>query len=325
MNISIKTAFSERLGGDSRTGCHPVLFALLATAGFAACDLGKITVDTTSKVLARAQPALKQEADYDLAARALPGTLKTIEGFWYVNPNRRLTAILAEGFCQYSTGFVEDEWEVATLNKRFDDADYLSARATKMFVRCTNYALRLLGTEWQKGIFADFDTVRTLLKDAQPSQREGLMWASIGLAATINQNKDNMTLVSQLPTAKMMLQKVVQLDDQSDYRADLTKRALPHIALGLAHTSQAKALGGDPDAAKKHFERAMAITQNKLLLVNVFYARHYAVMVQDRALFRKLLLGVLNTPPSIWPDQRLANEIAHRRARRYLKYEREWF
>jgi hypothetical protein len=34
---------------------------------------------------------------------------------------------------------------------------------------------------------------------------------------------------------------------------------------------------------------------------------------------------VLETPPSIWPEQRLANEIAHRRARRYLKQEKELF
>ena len=54
-------------------------------------------------------------------------------------------------------------------------------------------------------------------------------------------------------------------------------------------------------------------------------ARRYAVMVQDRELFRSTLVEVLQTPASIWPEQRLANEIAHRRARRYLKHEKEWF
>jgi len=34
---------------------------------------------------------------------------------------------------------------------------------------------------------------------------------------------------------------------------------------------------------------------------------------------------VLETPPSVWPEQRLANEIAHRRARRYLSHEKELF
>ena len=57
----------------------------------------------------------------------------------------------------------------------------------------------------------------------------------------------------------------------------------------------------------------------------MLYARRYAVAVQDRALFHKSLVEVLETDPAIWPDQRLANEIAHRKAKRYLKREKEWF
>lgn len=293
--------------------------------GLAACDLGKTTVGTTAKVLVRAQPAMKQEADYELAAQALPGSLKTIEGFWYVDKsNTSLLAILAEGYCQYGTGFVEDEWEVASLERRLDDADTLSARASKMFVRCTNYALRLLGGRWQEGIFADFETVRALLADTGASRRDALMWAAIGLASTINQNKDNIALVSQLPTAKMMLERVVELDDRHGAK-DLAKRALPHLALGMVYTAQAAALGGEPKRGEGHFRRALELTDGKFLLAKVYYARRYAVMVQDRELYRKLLVEVLQTPPSIWPDQRLANEIAHRRARRYLKHEKEWF
>lgn len=302
-----------------------LMVSIACTLVLAACDLGKTTVNTTSKVLVRAQPALKQESDYDLAARAIPGTLKTVEGFWYVDKsNPRLTALLAEGYCQYATGFVEDEWELATLDKNLDQADYLAARATKMFVRCTNYALRILGKKWQEGIFADFDTAERLVTQTGMDRRDALMWAAIGLASTINQNKDNIALVSQLPTAKMMLERVVELDDKHNHK-DMAERALPHVALGMLYTAQSPALGGDPERGAGHFRRALELTDNKFLLAKVLYARRYAVMRQDRKLFRKTLIEVLQTPPSIWPDQRLANEIAHRRARRYLKYEKEWF
>ena len=88
--------------------------ACLLFVSLFACDLGKVTVGTTAKVLQRAQPSLQQESDYEMAARALPGALKTIEGFWIVDPdNEILTAILTEGYCQYGTAFVEDEWEIA--------------------------------------------------------------------------------------------------------------------------------------------------------------------------------------------------------------------
>src|SRR5690606_36752739 len=99
---------------------------------------------------------LQQESDYDLAAQALPATLKTVEGFWYVDQdNTRLVAILGEGYCQYGSGFVEDEFEEAELARKLDEVDYLAVRATKMFVRCMNYNLRILGKRWQENIFAD--------------------------------------------------------------------------------------------------------------------------------------------------------------------------
>ncbi|HVK72098.1 MAG TPA: TRAP transporter TatT component family protein [Kofleriaceae bacterium] len=296
----------------------------VATAS-AGCDMGKITVNTTSKVLARAQPSLKQEADYELAARALPGTLKTVEGFWVVDPgNARLLAILTEGYCQYGIGFVEDEWEEALARKDFDTAQYHSTRATKMFIRCMNYALKQLGGRWQEGLFADNDTVKGLVDRAGSGQRNPLMWAGIAMGSLINQNKDNVELVAQLPTAKMILQRIVEMDAKSRPR-DPMLAATPHVALGLVYTAAGPTLGGDAKKATEHFLKALELTNDKFLLARVHYAKRVGVMTQDRKLFREQLLKVLQTDPAIWPEQRLANEIAHRKARRYLRMEKELF
>ncbi len=54
-------------------------------------------------------------------------------------------------------------------------------------------------------------------------------------------------------------------------------------------------------------------------------ARIYAVTVRDEALFTRLLIEVLRTSPAVFPEQRLANEIAHRKARRYLAAKSRWF
>lgn len=300
------------------------LVAALAPAA-SGCDMGKFTVNTTSKVLARAQPAIRQEADYEMAARAIPASLKTVEGFHVVNPdNETLTRILAEGYCQYATGFVEDEWEMAEMQKRFDDADYHSQRATKMFLRCMGYGLELLGGDWSKAISGDVESFRQKVAGTDADQRDGMLWTAIGLAGAINQNKDDIALISHLPKARALLERLVQLDDAEGDR-DPATRALPHIALASMSVAMSKAMGGNPDLGAKHFQRAMELTQNKFLLAKVFYARRYAVAVQNRELFRKSLVEVLRTDPAIWPDQRLANEIAHRKARRYLKQEKEWF
>jgi hypothetical protein len=307
---------------------RPIVFStiLMASLALAACDLGKVTVGTTSKVLLRGQPAIKQEADFEIAARALPASLKTVEAFLMVDPeNKNLKGILAEGFCQYSSGFIEDEWELATFSGDLDAKEYHSERASKAFLRCMGYASELLGTKWKRALLAEAAVVEKkaeLEKDSD--KRDALMWAAVGLGGAINQNKDVPAMLSQVPKAKALLRRVVAMDDASNY-PDKAKRALAHIALGLMELAVPEALGGNPEAGKQAIERAIEITEGKFLLARVLLARHYGVAKQDAALFRKILVEVLQTDPAIWPEQRLANEIAHRRARRYLKYEEKLF
>ena len=136
------------------------VFVMVFVVNLLACDLGQFTVRTTAKVLVRAQPALQQESDYQLAHDAIPATLKTVEGFWIVDPdNSDLIGILTEGYCQYGTAFVEDDWEVASLQvpKNPVEMQAQNARATHIFTRCLNYALRQLGERWQAVVRPDDD------------------------------------------------------------------------------------------------------------------------------------------------------------------------
>ncbi|MEZ4402483.1 MAG: TRAP transporter TatT component family protein [Kofleriaceae bacterium] len=306
----------------SRSAFGLLLAATLATAG---CDMGQFTVNTTAKVLIRAQPSIKMESDYDLASRAIPGTLKTVEGFWVVDPgNPILRGILAEGYIQYGIGFVEDEWEQALIRKDFEAAEALDARATRMFLRGMNYALMTLGKKWQDGLFGETEAVAKLVASASPGQRTALMWAAVGLGSMINHNKDNMELVAQAPTAKAMLLKVVELDEKHPPK-DPALAALPHVALGMLYTASGAQTGGDATKAEQEFKKALDLTGGKYLLARVNYGRRVGVMTQNRQLFHDELVKVLQTDPAIWPEQRLANEIAHRRARRYLSQEKELF
>ena len=75
----------------------------------------------------------------------------------------------------------------------------------------------------------------------------------------------------------------------------------------------------------RHFQRAIELTENKFLLHRVLMAKACAVILQDQKLFHDTLVGVLTTSPAIYPEQRLANELAHVRAKRYLAMEKEWF
>ncbi|HUH01488.1 MAG TPA: TRAP transporter TatT component family protein [Kofleriaceae bacterium] len=326
--------------------------ALLGVTATSCIDTAKLGTKTTSKVLVKAQPALKMESDYDHAARAIPGALKTVEGFHVAYPEfKNLTGILAEGYCQYGTGFVEDEWEIAELiEKDFEKSAYVARRATKMFVRCMNYGLELLGGQWPDKFTGPLDELKPLARSAGSGQRQNLLWAAVGLASSINMNKDDVNMIDMVGTAEWLLKRIVVMDgdgeifkptdpaapwDAKAFEAEFGKkagvpkdevhRALPHVALGLLYTSRGEAVGGDPEQGKRHFERAIDITGGKFLLAKVMLARNYGRIRTDREFFRQSLVEVLQTDPAIYPQQRLANEIAHRRARRYLKLEKEWF
>jgi TRAP transporter T-component len=296
-----------------------------------ACDLGQITVGTTAKVLVRAQPALSQESDYQLAHDAIPGTLKTIEGFWVVDPeNEILLGLLTEGYCQYGTAFIEDDWEIAKFAKKIDEVEYHNARATHIFTRCLNYALKQLGDRWQTDLFGPPETATRLAQETNPNQRDQLMWAALALGSIINHNLSRVEMLSYQPTVIAMLNRVIEID-KANPPTRPEYAALPHIAFGMLYSATSVATGGKPAEARAEFEAALKATADKnhpdgrLLLARTLMAYRLGLVNNDRKFFHAQLKQVLDTPPSVWPEQRLANEVAHRRARRYLSHEKELF
>lgn len=303
-----------------------IAYALLTIVALAGCDTRKFTVNTTSKVLVLAQPGLQQEADYELARQAIPGSLKTVEGFWMVDPeNPRLIKLLTEGYCSYGTAFVEDDWEAAQFREDLEAIEYHNTRSSKIFTRCLNYALKALGSRWQKEIFADLDTVKKLLAATSSERRFEMMYAGVSLGSLINHNLSSPEMLSYLPTVQAILEHVVALDEKSGPPANRMHAALPIVALGMLHSGRPTAMGGEPDKARAMFEKALALTDNKMLLARTLMAYRVGKQTNDRAFFHEQLKQVIETAPSVWPEQRLANEVAHRKARRYLKHEKELF
>jgi hypothetical protein len=307
-----------------------LLAFIVSSAVLAGCGIGEsIAMKSTSKILAKAQPSMQMEADYELARQAIPGALKTVEGFWVAGPppsaRVRLEKILTEGFCQYGTAFVQDDWEEAKFRKDLPATEYHNARATNIFTRCLNYALRGLGSRWQKEIFGETDATMKLIKETGSDKRFPLLFAATALGSLINHNLTKVELLAYQDTVKAMLNRVVEIDSKVGMPSNKAHAALPHVALGMLYSAKGKAVGGDPEAAKAAFEKALEVTDGKFLLARTLMAYRVGMQTNDRKFFHDNLVKVLETPPSVWPEQRLANEVAHRRARRYLSHEKELF
>jgi hypothetical protein len=303
-----------------------VLFMGLLGGG-AGCNMNRFNANMTAGMFKEAGQSLDRESDLALAREAAPGLLKTIDGMAIVSPeNRTLLALSAQGYCSYAFGFLEDDLE--TLADGDPREAPLRSRTSALYHRCADYGLallrlddenlpKLLGREgpppadWQTALAK---ALGALDKDAVP----GLFWTGLGLASEINLNRDDLALVAELPKVELLMQRVVALDAPY-YNAGA------HLALGLFYASRAKAMGGDPERGRKHIELAIAATAGKFLLHKVYLARIYAVTTLNRPLYEKTLDEVLATPGDVMPTQRLANEIARKKAARYRKQAEDLF
>jgi hypothetical protein len=296
------------------------LATLVLGLSLAGCNMVKIATNQTADVLAVAAPSMAMESDVDLAREAAPGQLKTVEGFWLASPdNKKLIRLLAQGYCEYAFGFLDSDLEELTMAGRDDEqTTKLRQRATGLYQRCMKYGLKLLGGSWEKAFDGELAAFRDKVAHAGKGQVAGMFFTALGLASAININRDNLELVASLPRAKMMFERVVQLDEKF-YNAGA------HMALGMLYASQGASVGGDPAKGREHFDRAIALTSGKFLMPKVLKAQTYAVMVNDRKLFHESLVEVVQTSAAIWPEQRLANELARLRANRYLAHEADLF
>ena len=100
----------------------------------------------------------------------------------------------------------------------------------------------------------------------------------------------------------------------------------PHLFLGAFYGGRSKILGGNPEKSRHHFEKALELTENKYLLTRLLFAKTYAVQNQDRELLFKLQLQtVLQAPTDLLPEQRLANQVARKKAAKLLEQIDELF
>ena len=297
---------------------------MIACATFgsvAACDgfLQRQAVATSVGIVATSRDAVAQEPDVLLARQAAESGLKTLEGLYVADPyNRDVKLFLAEGFCQYASGFLQEDWESAHLSGERARAQAARKRARLHAARCIEYALGLLPASLRQSFYRDAGALSEAARMAGAAEVDGLFWLSLGLATMIGMYPDDGPLMAYLPAVTAALERVVEL---APGHAD----GLAQMTLGIVLAAQSAAVGGEPERGMRHFERARQVSEGKALIVDVMMARTYAVSTRKRALFRATLERVLDTPTHISAERRLANEIAHRKAARYLAHEDRFF
>ena len=243
--------------------------------------------------------AFFEECDPELAEQALPSNLKLVEGLLKNDPdNRRLLTALCMGFTGYAMLFVEDHDPV---------------RASKLYSRARAYGFRAIGKNAFKLNKAGLkkDIVRNELKVYGEKEIEALFWTAISWNAWISLNLDKPAVLAQLGAAQACLERILEI--QPDYF-----HGLAYLMMGSICAAMPAAFGGKAGLAKTYFEKAMGVSQGKFLLAHYYFAKYYAVRVQDKELFLKLAKEVEGSPSDGLKEVCLINAVMKKKTKQLL-------
>lgn len=291
-------------------------FALLANG----CEnfLTNFAAGSTIRVLGRASPALQRSADPDFAEAALPGSITTMEGLMLIaTDSEPLHLNLTRAYASYGFGFMEDHMEQALADDNEERAEHYRARASAAYLRARAIGFEMMSI-WepddggvQGHLRRGIEGWRRYLQNFEASQAPQMFWTAYAWARWIGINRDNVDALADLPFVIALAERVRALDPTYYGYAPRTLMA------GLIGSAP-QAMGGRPQEARQEFEAAIAATGRRNLMYLVLEARIVAVALQDRALYRRLLEEVINAG-DVDPDNRLSNQLAKRRAIRYLR------
>ena len=247
-----------------------------------------------------------EECDPELAKASIPSNLKLMEGLLKNDPeNKKILTTLSMGFAGYSLLFIEPE-----------DPE----RASAFYLRALEYGVRALGDRGTPLRQRDgaLEPVKRALKNMDQSDLEALFWTTLAWNAWINLNLDKPSALAQLGAAEACLKRVLELDERFFFSS-------PHILMGASLAARPPLLGGSPEKARTHFEQALQENHRKFYLAQIYYAKYYAVRVQDKGLFERTLAEVIRGNPGELKEVCLINRVMQSRAQELAKKAEDLF
>lgn len=275
--------------------CAGVVVAIALTG--CANLIGNVAADTLAA-------AILNEDDPVLVESGVPAYLLLIDGLISQSPdNPDLLSAGAQLFALYGSRFTEDAERGAALTAKAYD---YGSRAV-----C---AVRASACRWQ-GL--SYDAFVSQLSEFNNKNIDYLYAFAIGWLAHLEATSEDWSAVAELPWVEAALERVLALDEAYDDGA-------LHTYLGIVNSLRPPALGGRPEVAKAHFERAIELSDGRDLSVKVEFARRYARLVFDQELHDRLLREVIAAPTQA-PGYTLFNTMAKREAEDLLATSTEYF
>lgn len=305
--------------------------ALIGLAALGGCNIQKLAADNMAPVFSKTKAKFNRSSIPRAAREAAPGLLVTLDGILAASPdNEELLLLQAELQAGFAFGMIEDEYRALARADKEAESKELRAWANELYLGARSSAKRALGNICELALAAaesgPVESIPEVFAEELDEDAVGaVFWTGFSWGAYINLNLDKGTeVIKDLPRVKALMQWVLDTDETYFNGG-------AHLFFALLNLSVGKTVGGSPPEGLKHLEAVDRITGNKLLMSKVFFAEYYLPQVQtpsgDASAEERMkvgketwnrylatLKGVMEAPDELWPEQRLLNELAKRRA-----------
>jgi predicted anti-sigma-YlaC factor YlaD len=269
-----------------------------------ACSVQRWAVDKAGDALASDSSVVARDDDPDFVRAAVPFSLELMEALLDSDPRHAgLLLATARGFTEYAYAFVQQDADM------LEDQDYAGAarlrqRARRLYLRARNYGLRGLDAAHPHFTESMRHDPQTAVRSLRPSDVPLMYWTAVAWAGAVSQAKDDPDLVGDLPQVDALAARASALN------GDFAGGALQSFLV-----SYEMARGGRPEAARAHFERAVALSGGRSAAPYVALAESVCVAQRARGEFLRLLDQALAIDADRYAENRLENLIMQRRAR----------
>lgn len=273
---------------------------LLLTLSLSSCS-GFIA----NRLLAPITGNLEQQTDINLFCEGAPSYLLMLDSILVSNPDDKTLLLSAtKAYSGFSTALTECG---ADLNR-------IAAVADKAHL----YGIRLLQCYLP---LQDSGTISSAAKEQGFNRQlihlnktdvEDVFWGTFGWLSWVQSQRGSPASVADMAVIEKIMTRLLELDES--YQGGSI-----HLFFGAYQSLKPAMLGGRPDLAKKHFDRALIFSKRQFLMTQTTYAQTYARSIFDKELHDKLLGEVLSFELSDAPEFALSNQIAKKRAKKLLE------
>ena len=276
------------------------------------CSIKQMAVNSVADALsADSNSVFAVDDDPQLVGEALPFALKSMEAILQATPrHRKLLVATCAGFVQYGHAYVLQPAQMLE-NEDLQAARKLRERAKHLFLRARQYGIRALDLDHPGFSAVIFTDPAAAVKGMRAKDVAALYWTGVAWGSAISADKSDMSLIGDLPIVTAIMEKALKLDP------DWQNGAI-HEFFIVYNSTRPEVDGGGLASVEYHFNRTMALNQGRSISPLILLAESACIKQQNRQRFEILLKQALVFDVNRYPEYRLANIMAQRKARHLL-------